>query len=101
MAAILRAGVIPPVLVELDAQHVGGLRGNDRMGIMDRLAGFVRHQRNAGRGAADRCHSRKVLPLHRLFEVVDTMLLQSVQGLQRLGNAPSRIGIHADRDVFA
>ena len=44
----------PTMLVELDAEHVGSFRGDDCVRIMDGAAGFVRHQRDAGGGAADR-----------------------------------------------
>ena len=67
------------VLVELDAEHVGGFRGDDGVRVLDRQTGFVGHQRHAGRGAADRRHAGEVVPLHRLFEIIDAVLLQRAQ----------------------
>ena len=71
------------MLVELDAEHVGRFCRNDRVRVLDRLAGFVRHQRHAGRGAADRGHPCEVRAFDRLFEIVDAMVPQGLQRLQR------------------
>ena len=87
------------VLVELDAEHVGGLCGDDRVGVLDRQTGFVGHQRHAGRRAADRRHSGEIVPLDRLLEIVDAVLLQCAQRLQRVGDGPSGVGVHAERHL--
>ena len=69
------------MLVELDAQDVGSLGGDDRVGVMDRLAGLISHQRHPGRGAADRRQAGKIVALHRLLQIVEAMVPQGVQAL--------------------
>src|SRR3546814_3368045 len=72
----LSCGCNASMLVELDAQNVCRFGRDERIGILERSARLVGHERNAVRSASDRCHALQVIAIYWLLEVIKAMRLK-------------------------